>query len=955
MKNTFAALFNLEKGEGKLVILIFLFSFWIGFPRIFTTTAAQAVFLEKFDAQSLPYVYIFAAFVNVIVGGIYLKLQQKLVFHRLLIGTLAIMIAVEATLNILVKSIGERWPALLFAVWNEAEFLLLVTLFWALAAKVFNVRQGKRLFGLIGMGEVLTGILGGLAIPLIVNWIGTINLLFMSIGGLGAAILTFTILQKNFPEKLRRSQRIETQASTQEKPSLPLKLILKSSYIHLIFSLATFTIMSDYIVSNAFFDRVSFRYPDKDQLASFMGLFYSANSLLSLIIGVFLAGRLLSQFGILFGLIAIPVTVGLHVLPISIIGTVAEPGLIVFCLMVSARMFFRTGYYTLYKPAITTLYQPLITSQKERAQGFVDSVVAPVATGVTGIFLLFFNKVLYFNAVQLSMVITVISILWGICAILTRQQYTQYLSKALARRTLSQDSFSLQDSASLHIIQKALQSAYVPEVIYAIGMLEEGQPDGLDLYFQKLLHHPEPPIRQEILQRIEHLHQETLLKSVVELLQQENNLLVQAAAIKTIAALDSDNATERLQPYLESRDEDVQSGAIVALLKYGGISGVLAAGTKLIQYAESSLAAERRFAAQVLGEVSIQDFYQPLIKLLADTDKKVQQEAIAAAGKIKHPRLWPKVIEHLEDQELRNGATTTLVLGGDGVVLYLESSFSKDKQNQDLRIRIAQICGKLKGQKSINFLRKHIEFPDEDVRHPILLALKACEYQCSAGEAVFLKNMVFAEVKDAAWAIAASIDIGASEYGNLLQDALMREVRQNRERIFLLLSFIYGSQRIAQAWQSIKSEASEKKAYALELIDNIIPQEFKLVIFPVIEDISLEERMKLLNTKYPQKLMGVNARLKEIVARSDQWTTSWAKCCAVYMMGKLGFSEFYGSIVSIINNPAEPPLLLEHAIWALGQISPDNIAPLLNPLLSHRSSQVAQVAQYTLDQTERKL
>ncbi len=950
MKNTFSALFNLKKGEGKLVILMFLYSFCIGIPRVFTTTASQAVFLENFSAQSLPYVYIFAGLTNVIAGSLYLKLQQKLVFHKLLVGTLLVMIVAEGCLNGLLKSIDARWPALLFAIWREAEFLLLVTLFWILAAKVFNIRQGKRLFALIGTGEILTGILGGLAIPWIVTRIGTVNLLFVSMGGLGAAIFVFMTLKNAFPEKLAQTNHIEKRTF---KPPLPLKLILKNSYIQLIFSLTIFVIMTDYIVSNAFFDQVSLQYPNQEQLASFMGLFYSANALLSLIVGISCSGKLLNKFGIVLGLLAIPVVVGLHALLVSIIGTVAEPGILVFSLMVSTNMFFRTFYYTLNKPTITTLYQPLIASQKERAQGFVDNVIGPVATGVTGLLLLFLNKVLHFNAVQLSMVIVIITILWGIAAFLTRQQYTHYLTKALARRTLNQENFSLQDSASLHIMQNSLKSSSIPEVIYAIDMLEEGQPDELDLYFQELLSHPQPPIRQEVLQRIEHLRREALFQPVFELLQQEKNLLVQAAAIKTIAALDSDNASDRLHTYLESEAKEIQAGAMVALLKYGGISGVLSSGTRLIKYAESPLAEDRRFAAKVLGEVGVRDFYQPLLKLLADPDKRVQQEAIAAAGKIKNPRLWPKVIEQLAHQELHNIATSALIQGGSSVIPYLESSFSKKEQSEDLCIRIAEICGKLKGTETIHFLRKHIEFPDEDIRHPILLALKACKYQCIPEEVDFLKGIIFEEIKDAAWAIAASIDIGSDESGQLLQNALQREIQQNRERIFLLLSFIYNSQTISQAWQYIKNETSEKKTYALELIDNIIPQDLKQMVFPVIEDIPLKDRMKHLNLQYPQELLGVNERLKEIVARSDQWTTTWAKCCAVYMMGKLGSLEFHDSIISIIKNPTEPPLLLETAIWALGQIQSDDMIPLLTPLLHHDSCQVVQVSQYVLDQAEK--
>ena len=116
LENTFVKLFNLERGEGKLVTLMIFYSAAVGVPRIFTITAAQAYFLEKFDAQSLPYVYLFAAFINILVGTLYLRLEQKLTFSKLLVSISVTMIVVEGGLNILVRNIDGRWPAFVLAI-----------------------------------------------------------------------------------------------------------------------------------------------------------------------------------------------------------------------------------------------------------------------------------------------------------------------------------------------------------------------------------------------------------------------------------------------------------------------------------------------------------------------------------------------------------------------------------------------------------------------------------------------------------------------------------------------------------------------------------------------------------------------------------------------------------------------------------------------------------------------
>ncbi|MBF0287227.1 MAG: HEAT repeat domain-containing protein [SAR324 cluster bacterium] len=953
MNNAFVKLFNLEKGEGKLITLMILYSAAVGVPRIFTITTAQAYFLEKFDAQSLPYVYLFAAFINIFVGTLYLKLEQKLTFSKLLVSISVTLIVVEGCLNVLVRSVDGRWPALVLAIWNEAEFILLVMIFWALAGRVFDIRQGKRLFALIATGETLTGIVGGLTIPSIVQQIGTINLLFVSMGGLATSLFIFFFLKKSFPEKLEKPQSAENKFSTEENSKLSLKQVLNDRYMLMIFTLASCVVLVDYIVANAFFDRVTLQYPDKDALASFMGVFFAVNSFLGLLVGIFLSGRLLSKFGILLGLLSIPVTVGLHALPVSVLGTVAEPGIVIFWLMVSGRIFFRTCYYSLNKPTVSLLYQPFSANQRGRVQGIADSVVNPVATGVAGLLLLFLNKVLNFNAVQLCMVLVVISVFWGITAFLTRQEYTKRLAKALARRALNMESLTFHDSSSLAIVENALKSSNAHEVIYAIGMLEEEHPDSLDQYFEDLLNHTEPQVRQETLNCIERLHRESLLNLVYHQLDQEDNSSVKASAIRTLAALEDENVLDAIRPYLDNRDQDVQAGAIVGLLRHGGISGVLTAGAKLIKSAESSLSHEKRFAARVLGEVGIKDFYQPLINLLDDPELTVRKEAVLAAGKIGNPRLWPKIIKLLGVQELRGAAMQALVNGGESSIGSLEAVFNERDQSQEVQICIVQVMGKLKGEKALRFLRKNIEFPNEDVRHPLLTALKNCQYRCPPEEVGFLKKMIFSEVEDAAWAIAAINDLASNDFKDLVSNALRQEIEKNRERIFLLLSFLYDAQTILQAWQHIKNGTREKRTYALELIDNLIPQDLKQVLFPLLEEITIEESYIRLSTKFPQELLGSVGRLKEIIERSEQWTTSWAKNCALYLMGKSAALEFYDSILTILNNPSHSPLLLETAVWAFGQLNPDDLIETLTPLLNHDTQQVREIVQITIDQYEK--
>ena len=67
-------LLKIEKDEGRLVALLFLYSFLVGMTRVFTFMPTQAIFLDRYSSSTLPWVYILAAVSTVAVGAIYLKL-----------------------------------------------------------------------------------------------------------------------------------------------------------------------------------------------------------------------------------------------------------------------------------------------------------------------------------------------------------------------------------------------------------------------------------------------------------------------------------------------------------------------------------------------------------------------------------------------------------------------------------------------------------------------------------------------------------------------------------------------------------------------------------------------------------------------------------------------------------------------------------------------------------------
>src|SRR3954470_14894119 len=165
-------------GETRQAALFTLLSFFaVGLPRVFTNTAAFTLFLQAYGAQALPYTYIAAAVAVPAVGWLYLRLEARLPFARLVLLVLLADVAALAVARLGLDAAGLRWPTFVAAVWVEVEWVLTSLAFWGLAERSFDVRQAKRLFGVIGAGGPAAVVAGGLATPALLTVIGTADLL----------------------------------------------------------------------------------------------------------------------------------------------------------------------------------------------------------------------------------------------------------------------------------------------------------------------------------------------------------------------------------------------------------------------------------------------------------------------------------------------------------------------------------------------------------------------------------------------------------------------------------------------------------------------------------------------------------------------------------------------------------------------------------------------------------
>ncbi|MCP9495597.1 MAG: HEAT repeat domain-containing protein [Pyrinomonadaceae bacterium MAG19_C2-C3] len=934
LKDNMAAAFDIRPGDGFPLVLLLVHSFAQGTSLIFLETPANTFFLRKFSVEAMPYVYMLTAGISTVLGFGYAKLQARIAPSKLLITTLVVVSISTAAFYLALSVSDSKWVVMGLMVWKDVHWILQGIEFWALAGFLLNVRQGKRLFALVGTGEIVASIFGGLSVPFIVGYLGTLNLVLFSLAG---SVLSLVVLVYTLRVFAVRFVPTEDETET-KKESKSLYELCKEPYLFLFFSLSLLSYIGFYFVDYVFYDRVESGFPDEQQLASFFGIFFAMLGVVDLISSAFVSGRMLTRYGLSFGLLALPVsiavTTGSAVTGYLLFGSAA----VFLWMIVATKLLDEVIRSSIQAPAFRILYQPLPIGKRLHTQAVRESIVEPVAIGLSGAILLLLTSTLALQAIHLLYIVLIIIAACIVLSVLLRRAYTIELTAALTRKKrFGGHSISMTDQSSFDVIEKSLESANANQVIYCLNLLEENEHPAHETFLLKSLNHTEPEVRRYALKRIEALrvaaaiepvrqlvlsmsmcltpNQPSGIEPVRQLVLSDSDANLRGQVLRAMCAIGGDEVFDKVPAFLASTEPEVRKGAMVGLLRSGGIDGVLTAGASLNDLLIDVDSGERKLAAQVLGDVGIFNFYQPLVKLLRDENMEVRKAALTAAGKVKNLNLLPLMLENLSIAAVREAASSALVNFGKDIIPELEAALTSKEHSNALRIRVAQICGRIGGDNALAMLGRNINLPNESVRGHILSALVMCKYKASPAESSKIDEAIKAEVRDATWALIAAEDIGIDEVSDSLIRALKHEVKKNQERIFMLLSFNYHAEPILQAKLNLETDSVEKKAAALEILDNLLAKETRDMIFPLLDDIAPEQRLNRLIHAFPQSRRERAGRIQEIICRSQEQSTPWSKTCALFVVGKSRMKDCRDGVVSALSDT--DPVVRETAIWSL--------------------------------------
>ncbi|MGE5286306.1 MAG: NTP/NDP exchange transporter [Micromonosporaceae bacterium] len=259
------------------------------------------------------------------------------------------------------------WVGRAFFVWTSVFSLFVVSTFWAVLVDVFRAEQGKRLFGFIGVGGTVGGLLGSWATATLAERLGPVQLLLLSALLLECAVQC--VVQLIAPGAAAPGG--PAPGPDPERPIggntlAGIAHVLRSPYL---LGIALYMLLYTMGSTALYFHQARFAEAFADRAARtvfFARLDLAVNSLTTLT-QLFLTGRIIAWLGV-------PLTLGLLPL-LTAVGFVTLglwPTLAVFVVFQVLR---RAGEYAVGRPAREVLYTVVSREDKYKAKNFNDTLV----------------------------------------------------------------------------------------------------------------------------------------------------------------------------------------------------------------------------------------------------------------------------------------------------------------------------------------------------------------------------------------------------------------------------------------------------------------------------------------------------------------------------------------------------------------------------------------------------
>src|SRR6201987_3203285 len=352
-----------------------VWALWLGFILFFVVLAGYYVIRPVRDNigatqfENLWWMFTVVLLVMIVANALFSAIVSRMSRRRFIPIAYRFFILNLIIFFVLMRYVPpgkQPWVDGCFFVWVSVFNLFVTAVFWGFMTDLFTTEQGKRLFGFIAVGGSLGGILGPIITASLVHRVSTGVLLLICAAMLEIAAQSVRF----FPSDFRRHDSKPPEDGNAEKPIGGkfwdgVTNICKSPYL---FGLFVFILLYTLTSTWAYFQQAELTkagFVDRAARTAFFAKLDLSVNTLTLLLQIFLTGRLMKFLGVTVTLLFMPV---LSVFGFAAMGLV--PVLTVLAVFQVAR---RASTFAFMRPAREVLFTVLRREDKYKAKSFIDT------------------------------------------------------------------------------------------------------------------------------------------------------------------------------------------------------------------------------------------------------------------------------------------------------------------------------------------------------------------------------------------------------------------------------------------------------------------------------------------------------------------------------------------------------------------------------------------------------
>jgi ATP/ADP translocase len=807
---------EIKPGEEVIASLLFLYFFLIMFPYGIIKPVRDARYLVELESIKLPFAYLSTAVIMGFVIHFYSKLQVR-VKRRVLIIISLVFFTVTCFLSrqlFMLKELGLI--PLFFWVWANIFVVVLVTQFWILVNDVFNPREVKRLIGFFGSGGLLGGILGGV----LTGYLGRDipDELLLIAGGiliLGIFVANYIFIWQRKNKPTSDNPNSLNKETTKERAKAGFidcfNTVRKNYYLRLMAAVVTLTFIVATFIDYQSKTVIDMRVDRIDEMTYIFGFLNAGLYVVPFLISIFMTRNLIKSYGIRIVLLLFPLIL------LLCFGGIAFWPVIGFALAIKASD--KSLSFSLNQYVRELLYIPVSPELKYKAKVFIDMFLNRFAKGIGALILLafiFLPPDPWQNRVQIVSIIAVVFIVaWVFVNLKVSKEYTNTVKQKLEMKWDRGDRVVAEkmDVDYTKLVFDTIESRDRSSVLYAMHLYDLIKQDKLTPEVRKLISYKADERKVSSIGGLFESGETTLVPETDDMLEEE----ALEKEVQEIMSLDvyQEVMKRYIDKVLVEKTDDTETSKMEVAKAIG------------LMESDSPLA-------------------QKLEELLEDESPEVSKYAIESAARLKRREHVPGLIYKLLNPLTREDASAALEKYGERIVGTLSDYLGDSDEEVGLRQEVASVLARIPTQDSADLLAWELAEDDEDMDHELIDALD----RIRSGkpdiqvQAEIIKTKIFKEIKRYYQILIKFYDAKSKVKKPKMSEKLSENLTASLMNIFKLLGLIYSHEDIFRAYQNIRTATKDSVDYAVELLDNILAKEIRDVVFPLIEDLPLEERVK---------------------------------------------------------------------------------------------------------------